>query len=252
MAAVWDASGHAIDAHYWDFLADVVDTVCQRWNDQDYGIWEFRGGPHHYVHSKAMCWGALAHGVALAKMHGFEAPLARWRETRDRIRAAIEGDGYDQQRGVFVQAFENRDLDAALLLLPRIGFVAYDDPRMVRTTQAIRQQLDHDGLLARYDSPDGLPGLEGVFLPCTFWLVSCLALQGQREEAWKTYRRALGCANDLGLMSEEFDPTNKQMLGNFPQGLTHVSQIMARLALHRAEKGHGGAMVVGQGPTPLS
>lgn len=247
MASVWDASGHPIDAHYWDFLADVVDTVCQRWGDEDYGIWEFRGGPHHYVHSKAMCWGALAHGVALAQKHGLQAPLARWQKTRDQVRAAIERDGYDRQRGIFVQAFENRYLDAALLLLPRIGFVAYDDPRMVRTTQAIRQELDRDGLLARYDSPDGLPGLEGVFLPCTFWLVSCLALQGRCDDAWSAYRRALGCANDLGLMSEEFDPASGEMLGNFPQGLTHVSQIMARLALARAEQGRGAAMATGQG-----
>ena len=236
LAEVWDASGHAIDAHYWDFLADVIDMACQRWQDEDYGIWEFRGGPHHYVHSKALCWGALAHGIALATKHHFPAPLAHWQDTRDQIRAVIERDGYDEKRGVFVQAFENRNLDAALLLLPRIGFIAYDDPRMIRTTQAICHTLDHGGLLARYDSPDGLPGREGVFLPCTFWLVSCLAHQGCHDQAWRYYRRALDCANDIDLFSEEFDTASGQMLGNFPQGLTHVSQIMARLALKKTAK----------------
>jgi len=235
MASVWDSSGHPIDAQYWNFLADVVDTACHKWQSRDYGIWEFRGGPHHYVHSKAMCWGALARGIALAQKHGFSAPIADWQKTRDQIRDAIEHEGYDAKRGIFVQAFENRYLDAALLLLPRIGFVPYDDPRMTRTTEAICGELDHDGLLARYNSPDGLPGREGVFLPCTFWLVSCLAYQERTDAAWEYYRRALRCANDLGLFSEEFDPKARQMLGNFPQGLTHVSQIMARLALMKTK-----------------
>jgi GH15 family glucan-1,4-alpha-glucosidase len=115
--------------------------------------------------------------------------------------------------------------------LPRTGFVAYDDPRTVPTTDAICQQLDRGGMLIRYDSPDGLPGREGVFVPCTFWLVRCLAYQGRHELAWKYYRRALACANDLGLFPEEFDMENRRMLGNFPQALTHVSQITARLAL---------------------
>lgn len=235
MAWEWHAKGRDMDAQYWDFLFDVVNTVCTKWQERDHGIWEFRGAPLHFVHSKAMCWSALDRGIRLAQEKRMVAPVERWMQARAAIREAIERDGYDPERGIFVQAFDNDYLDAALLLLPRTGFVAYDDARMVRTTDAIRLQLDRGGLLARYDSPDGLPGREGAFVPCTFWLVRCLAYQGRHELAWDYYRRALGCANELGLFPEEFDAQNRQMLGNFPQALTHVSQITARLAL--AQKG---------------
>lgn len=241
LARLWQATGHPIDADYWDFLIDVLDTVCERWSEMDYGIWEFRGGPRHYVHSKAMCWGALEHGIVLAQHAGHgDGHIEKWRRARDEIRDAIEQRGYDAERGVFVRDFDSRHLDSSLLLLPRIGFVAHDDPRMVRTADAIRASaddggLDRHGLLLRYSSPDGLSGQEGSFLPCTFWLVSCLALQGRQALAWDYYRRAVECANDLGLFSEEVDPASRELLGNFPQALTHVSQIMARLALTRCE-----------------
>ncbi|MGN6702438.1 MAG: glycoside hydrolase family 15 protein, partial [Burkholderiaceae bacterium] len=235
IAHLWNGGGdqshRGIDEQYRAFLIDVVDTVCHRWKDQDYGIWEFRGGPRHYVHSKAMCWSALENGIHLAEDNHFDAPLDHWRKERDALRHAIESEGYDDKRGVFVQSFGSEYLDAALLLLPRTGFLDYDDPRMVRTVDAIRKELDRDGLLARYNAPDGLKGKEGVFLPCTFWLVSCLAMQGRHDPAWKHYRRALQCANDIGLFSEEYDTAHNRMLGNFPQALTHVSQITARLAL---------------------
>jgi len=240
MAWEWRTGGREIDDHYWDFLVDVVNTTIVEWHNQDYGIWEFRGGPLHYVHSKAMCWSAMNYGVLLAERYRREAPVERWKQVRDHIRHAVETEGYDVRRGIFVQAFDNKYLDASLLLLPRIGLVAYDDPRMVRTADAICKELDHGGLLARYNSPDGLPGDEGVFLPCTFWLVSCLAAQGRHEAAWRYYRRACGCANDLGLLPEEFDARTGQMLGNFPQGLTHVSQIMARLSLEKTARGGSG------------
>lgn len=235
LAWEWHAGGRGIDDHYWDFLVDVVETASTAWEEQDYGIWEFRGGPFHYVHSKAMCWSAMNYGVMLAERTGRQAPVERWKQVRDAMRRTIENEGYDAKRGVFVQAFDNEYLDAALLLLPRIGFVAYDDPRMLRTVDAICTDLDHGGLLARYNSPDGLPGDEGVFLPCTFWLVGCLAAQGRLDAAWDYYRRARGCANDVGLLPEEFSTGKGEMLGNFPQGLTHVSQIMARLALEKAK-----------------
>ncbi|GAB3540594.1 glycoside hydrolase family 15 protein [Noviherbaspirillum agri] len=235
MAWEWHASGHPTDPDYWTFLADVVETVCRRWHEPDHGIWEIRGEPRHYVHSKAMCWAALNRGIQLAQANGFEAPLERWSAVRDQIRAAIEREGFDAGRGVFVKAFGSSEQDAALLILPRVDFVQYDDARMVATVDAICQELDEGGLLLRYRGGDGLPGPEGIFLPCTFWLVACLARQGKREPAWKYYRRALSCANDLGLFSEEFDVEHGQMLGNFPQGLTHVSQVMARLALDLLE-----------------
>lgn len=239
LAWEWREGGREIDVHYWDFLVDVVETVNAEWQKQDYGIWEFRGGPLHYVHSKAMCWSAMNYGVMLAERDQRDAPVERWKQIRESIRDAIEKEGYDAKRGVFVQAFDNEYLDAALLLLPRIGFVRYDDPRMVRTTDAIRRDLDRKGLLARYNSPDGLPGNEGVFLPCTFWLAGCLALQGRIDLAWQYYHRARDCANDVGLLPEEFSVEKGEMLGNFPQGLTHVSQIMARLALDQATQDAG-------------
>jgi GH15 family glucan-1,4-alpha-glucosidase len=237
MAWEWHASGHPTEAEYWTFLADVVDQACAVWQEKDHGIWEVRAKPRHYVHSKVMCWAAVNRGIQLAQENGFDAPIERWSKARDAMRAAIEDQGYDQERGAFVQAFGEKALDAAVLLLPRVSFVAYDDPRMVKTVDAICDELDCKGLLLRYDSEDGLEGREGMFLPCTFWLVVCLVMQGKRERAQAYYDRALACANDLGLFSEEFDSESGQMLGNFPQGLTHVSQIMARLALDDAAQG---------------
>lgn len=231
MAWEWHRNGHETDPDYLDFLVSVIDTVCRRWSEPDYGIWEVRGDPVHYVHSKAMCWAAINRGIQLAEATGFDAPVAHWTQIRDDIREAIESRGYDHERGVFLQAFDSKELDAALLMLPRVGFVPYDDPRMLRTADAICSDLDRDGLLLRYRGPDGLKGPEGMFLPCTFWLVSCLARQGRKAEARVYYDRAIACSNELGLFSEEYDTASNQMLGNFPQGLTHVSQIMAWLAL---------------------
>jgi GH15 family glucan-1,4-alpha-glucosidase len=229
------ASGHRADDDYWAFLHSVVELVCQSWHEPDHGIWELRDAPRHFVHSKAMCWAALDCGIRLAQEMGEGAPLAHWRDVREEIRHAIESQGYDAERGVFIQAFGWPHLDAAVLLLPRVGFVAYDDPRMLRTSDAIRRELGADGLVLRYKAPDGLPYGEGTFLPCTFWLAACLARQGQHDEAWRYYRRALACANDVGLFSEEFDAGTGTMLGNFPQALTHVSQIAARTALAGAD-----------------
>lgn len=234
MAWEWHDSGHRTEPDYWAFLSDVVDHVCTRWHDPDHGIWEVRGPQRHYVHSKVMCWAALHRGILLAQANGFPAPIDRWKRSRDELRAAIEAEGFDARRGVFVQSFGSNYMDAALLLLPRVGFVRYDDPRMLRTIDAICRDLDRNGLVLRYDSPDNLRGKEGVFLPCTFWLAACLATVGQQERAIAYYRRAAACANDVGLFSEEFDIVSGQMLGNFPQGLTHVSQIMAKLALDQA------------------
>ncbi|MGV3653464.1 MAG: glycoside hydrolase family 15 protein [Noviherbaspirillum sp.] len=231
LAVIRHANGHTFDADYSAFLIDVVDTACRKWRGPDYGIWELRGGPRHHVHSKAMCWLAITHGITLVLAGALDAPIGAWQEEAAAIRASIERDGYDGARGVFIQAYESPFLDSSLLLLPRIGFVAYDDPRMVRTVDAICADLDWNGMLLRYATPDGLPGPEGIFIPCTFWLASCLARQGRVDAAWEYYRRAAACANDLGLFSEEYDLAGKQMLGNFPQALTHISQIMARLAL---------------------
>ncbi len=236
----WYQRGHSIDDDYWRFLLDLVDTAAERWQEANRGIWEIRGEPQHFVHSKALCWAALDRGIPLAEASLRQAPLRRWKATRDAIRAAIERDGYEQERGIFTQAFGSRSLDAALLLLPSVDFVAYDDERMIRTADAIRDELLQDGLLLRYrvdQTDDGLTGEEGRFLACSFWLAECLAHQGRREEARVIFDRAAATGNDLGLFAEEWDPHRNEMLGNFPQGLTHLSHIAAAVALARRD-GH--------------
>jgi GH15 family glucan-1,4-alpha-glucosidase len=178
-----------------------------------------------------MCWAAVNGGLSLAERYGFEAPLERWRGARQQMRDAIEKRGMDHKRGIFVRSFGRTEVDAALLLLPIAGFVAHDDDRMIRTTEVIRNQLMQDGLLLRYRSEDGLTGSEGTFLACTFWLVACLARQGKKMQATKIFRRACASANDLGLFAEEYSRQEREMLGNFPQGLTHLAHISAALSL---------------------
>jgi GH15 family glucan-1,4-alpha-glucosidase len=181
-----------------------------------------------------MCWTALDRGLRLAEACLRQAPVDAWRACRDEIRTRIERDGYDAERGVFVQAFGSSELDASLLLLPIFDFVAYDDERMVRTVDAIREDLDDGGLLRRYRADDGQAGREGAFVACSFWLVECLVRQGRLSEARQVFERAAGCGNDLGLFAEEFDPAERELLGNFPQGLSHLSHIAAAVALTKA------------------
>jgi len=232
----WSERGERPDENYWGFLTAIVEVAIARRHLPDRGIWEVRSRPLHFVHSKVMCWAAVDGGIALAERYGLPAPLHRWREERDGMRKDIEKRGYDGKRGVFVRSYGSTDLDAALLLLPGVDFVAWDDERMVRTAEAIRRDLSHDGLVRRYDVRDGLRGGEGVFVACTFWLAECLARQHRRAEARRTFNRACRCANDLGLFAEEFEPKSRQMLGNFPQGLTHLAHVSAALALEQPQK----------------
>jgi GH15 family glucan-1,4-alpha-glucosidase len=231
LARQWSERGHAPSQGYWKFLRSTVEIAISKWELPDRGIWEVRSGPLHFVHSKVMCWAAANGGISLAEKHGFEAPLERWRVARERIRAAIEKRGMDPERGIFVRSFGAKGVDAALLLLPIVGFVAYDDDRMIRTTKVICDELMQDGLLLRYRSEDGLAGSEGMFLACTFWLVACLARQGKKTQATRIFKRACASANDLGLFAEEYSRQGREMLGNFPQGLTHLSHIGAALSL---------------------
>jgi GH15 family glucan-1,4-alpha-glucosidase len=236
LAARSSAHGKVPDEQDWDFLAEMVDAAVEKWPLADHGIWEIRDAPRHFVHSKVMCWVAVQRGIELARQHGFKAPFARWEQARSAIRNAVETQGVDAKRGVFVASFGSTELDAALLLLPDVGFVAYDDPRMVRTAQAIRHELDDGGLVLRYRAPDGLSGQEGSFVPCTFWLAECLARQRRVIEARELFDRACGCANELGLFSEQYSSATGELLGNFPQGLTHLAHISAALALEAAQR----------------
>jgi pentatricopeptide repeat protein len=227
----WHRRGHSPDDDYWRFLVELVDAAAERWTEPDRGIWEIRGTPRHFVHSKVMCWVALECGLQLAKESERRGSLGRWRKARNEVRHAVETKGYDQRRGVFVQAFDGPGLDAALLRLPAVGFIEWEDERMIRTADAIRERLDDGGLLKRYRGRDGLKGKEGAFLACSFWLAECYARQGRIEEAREVFDRTVSTGNDVGLFSEEFDVSSGEMLGNFPLGLTHLSHIAAAVAL---------------------
>jgi GH15 family glucan-1,4-alpha-glucosidase len=239
LAWAWHLRGKTPGADDWRFLAELVNAAADRWTTPDHGIWELRGQPVHLVHSKVMCWVALDRGLRLAADLGFPAPVAGWTATREAIRAAVERHGYDPARGVFTQAFGRPELDAALLLLPAVGFVAWDDQRMLRTVDAVRAELEVDGLLLRYRAPDGLQGAEGVFVACTFWLAECLARQARTAQAKVAFAKASATANDLGLFAEEFHPATGTLLGNFPQALTHLSHITAAVALAEGRRGGG-------------
>ncbi len=234
----WHRRGHSPSDDDWRFLVSLIDHAAEKWSEPDSGIWEWPGDPDHFVHSKVLCWATLDRGIRLADECMRRAPTRRWAKERDKLRKAIERRGYDSKRGVFVQAFDRTELDAALLLLPTVEFVAWDDERMVRTVNAIREELGAgDGLLYRYRRDDGLPGEEGAFLCCSFWLVECLARSGDVNGARSVFDATMARANDVGLFSEELDPRSGELLGNYPQGLTHLAHIDAAVALSEAVDG---------------
>ncbi|CAN5843105.1 hypothetical protein BH24ACT5_BH24ACT5_26650 [soil metagenome] len=221
------------------FLASVVDEAAARRQDTDSGIWELRGSPRHYVHSKVMIWVALDRGIRLVEDHGFpDGSADRWREARQQVRDDVETHGVDADRGCFVQHYGSTALDASLLKLPLVGFVDADDERMRATTDAIIADLavPPHGFLRRFDdgSAAGDGGAEGTFLLCSFWLVEVLALQGRLDEAEKLFASLAGVANDVGLFSEEYRSDGKEFLGNFPQAFTHLGLIAAHTGLRAA------------------
>jgi GH15 family glucan-1,4-alpha-glucosidase len=230
----WHERGRSPNDDYWRFLSGLVEVAAARWQEPDCGIWEVRGEQRHFVHSKVMCWSALDRGIRLSEACAREAPRRRWARVRDEIRTAVERDGYDARRGVFRRSFRSNELDASLLLLPAFGFCAYDDERMVRTATAIAEDLSDRGFIKRYVSEDGLECDEGTFLACTFWLAEVFARQGRVGEAREVFERAAATANDVGIFSEELDAATGAMLGNVPQGLTHLSHVAAAVALARA------------------
>jgi GH15 family glucan-1,4-alpha-glucosidase len=232
----WHRRGHSPGDDHWRFLLSLIDHAAEHCEDPDWGLWEWPGKPQHFVHSKVLCWSALDRGIRLADECMRRAPTRRWKQVRDKLRRTIERRGYDRKRGVFVQCYDRPELDAALLLLPTVEFVDWRDERMVRTTEAIREELSAgDELLYRYKRRDGLKGREGAFLCCSFWLAECLARQGKLEDARSVFDKALGRANDVGLFSEEIEPRSGVLLGNFPQGLTHLAHIDAAVALRDGE-----------------
>lgn len=203
----------------------------RRWRLPDRGIWEVRGPPQQFVHSKLMAWVALDRAARLARRHDTPATVESWTNEAQKIRAWILTDGFDPGRQAFRRAAGDRASDAANLRIPLVGFLPFDDPANLGTLGRIEEDLAQGPFVYRYRTPDGLPGQEGAFLPASFWLVECLARSGERDRAAAFWKQLLTAGNDLDLFSEEFDPASRTMLGNFPQALTHVALLRAAIAL---------------------
>lgn len=211
-------------------VSALVGFVENAWREPDEGIWEIRGPRQHFTHSKVMAWVALDRAVKFAETFGIEGPLDRWRRLRSEIHDEVCRRGYDAEANTFVQHYNTKELDASLLLLPAYGFLAPDDPRIIGTIEAVQRELCSGALVDRYstrESVDGLPGDEGSFLICSFWLVSALALAGRAQEARTNFEQLLSLRNDVGLLAEEYDPVAERQVGNFPQAFSHMGLINA-------------------------
>jgi alpha,alpha-trehalase len=218
-----------------DLLADLADTAASRWHEKDQGIWEIRGEPREFLYSKLMCWVALDRAIALADRLDAQDRVSRWKRTRDQIADAILTRGWNDKAGAFTQSFDSEDLDASNLMMPIVGFLPANDPRMSATIDAIADRLTDDrGLVYRYLAHDGLDGEEGTFLLCTFWLAHALALAGKVDRARDTFEKAIAYVNDVGLLAEEVDAETGELLGNFPQAFSHIGLVNAAWAIHEA------------------
>ena len=218
------------DEMAWDFQRALLEFLESNWREPDEGIWEIRGPRRHFTHSKVMAWVALDRAIKTVELLGHDGPVDRWRGIRRELHDEVCREGYDSERDTFVQYYGADHLDASLLLIPLVGFLPPDDPRVKGTVAAIQRELTVDGLVHRYppegsESVDGLPPGEGAFLACTFWLADNLALMGRREEALAIFERLLTLRNDVGLLAEEFDPSSGRQLGNFPQAFSHVALV---------------------------
>jgi GH15 family glucan-1,4-alpha-glucosidase len=230
-------SGLQFDAIAWALQTAILNHLESVWKEPDEGIWETRGGRQHFTFSKVMAWVAFDRGIQTIEDDGVPGPLDRWRAIRQKIHDEICRNAVDPDGGHFVQAYGSFAVDASLLLLPQVGFLPATDPRMVATVTAIEKRLMVDGYLLRYDhrhTEDGLPDNEGVFLACSFWLVDVLVLQGKFKKAKALFERLLALRNDVGLLSEEYDPATRRLIGNFPQAFSHVGLINSALNLARA------------------
>jgi GH15 family glucan-1,4-alpha-glucosidase len=198
-------------------------------------MWEVRSAARHYLYSKLLCWVALDRAVRLARDAGMPGDVVLWQRTRDDIREAILTRGYDRRLQAFTQAFDAPALDASTLVIPLVGFLPPTDPRVRSTVRRIQERLTSNGLVYRYLTDDGLPGGEAAFALCTFWLIDNLALGGQVREARQLFERVIGYANDVGLLAEEINPVTRELLGNYPQGYTHLALIQSALNIANAE-----------------
>jgi GH15 family glucan-1,4-alpha-glucosidase len=247
-----DAFGEVSDALYqarckglaasesgWALQRALLSHLEDVWTEPDEGIWEMRGGRQHFTYSKVMAWLAFDRAIKSAEQFALEGPLDHWREVAAAIHADVCRRGYDRELGSFVQSYGSKQLDASLLLLAMIGFLPAEDPRVRGTLRAVEQRLLVDGLVMRYDtagSPDGLPAGEGAFLACSFWLVDAYVMQHRWHDARVLFRRLLDLRNDVGLLSEEYDPSTRRLVGNFPQAFTHVALVNSAFNLTRLEE----------------
>jgi len=235
------------DENAWRVQRELTAYLETIWHEPDEGIWEVRGPRRHFTHSKVMAWVALDRMVKDVERFRLPGPVERWRGLRDAIHAEVCEKGYDSSRNTFVQDYGGTDLDASLLMMVLVGFLPPGDPRIRGTVEAIERELMRDGFVARYPTDphvDGLPPGEGAFLPCTFWLADNLVLLGRRADAHRVFERLLGLCNDVGLLSEEYDPVAKRLVGNFPQAFSHVSLVNTACNLRPAP---GPADIRGQG-----
>jgi GH15 family glucan-1,4-alpha-glucosidase len=214
----------------WRIQRSLVEELAERWDEPANGLWEIRGPLRHFTHSRVMVWAAFDRAIGGVEKHGLPGPVEKWRDLRERVREEVLAKGFDAERNTFTQHYDTDQVDASLLLIPVCGFLPADDPRVLGTIDAIERDLMQDGLLLRYRTAtgvDGLPGSEHPFLACSFWLVQALALAGRREHARELMDRLVGLANDVGLLSEEYDPADHRMVGNFPQAFSHLALIGA-------------------------
>jgi len=244
--------GLRIEEASWAMLRSMVTFLESIWIEPDEGIWEVRGGRRQFTHSKVMAWVAFDRAIKAVEMYGLEGPAERWKAVRRAIHEDVCKRGFDPELGSFVQFYGAKFVDASLLMIPMVGFLPPEDPRVVGTVRAIQRDLMQDGFVARYPTVtgvDGLPPGEGAFLACTFWLADNLQLLGQRDEARAIFERLLGLRNDVGLLSEQYDVEGGRLAGNFPQAFSHVSLINTALNLsphvgpaqHRKEGGESGS-----------
>ncbi len=228
-------AGLPAEPHAWKIQTALMDFLESAWRDPDEGLWEVRGPRRHFVHSKVMAWVAADRAVrAMEAAPELSGDTNRWRAMRDAVHREVCEKGYDPERSTFTQSYGSSELDAATLLIPRVGFLPATDPRVIGTIDAVRRELSEDGLIRRYtaaDDVDGLPGSEGAFLACSFWLADALHLAGRHKDARALFERLLALRNDVGLLAEEYDPATGRQLGNFPQAFSHIGLVGTALTL---------------------
>jgi GH15 family glucan-1,4-alpha-glucosidase len=235
----------------WKVQVALLKFLESHWELPDDGLWEVRGPRRHFTHSKIMAWVAFDRAIKDAEQDSLEGPIERWRQLRHAIHTQVCENGFDSNANSFVQSYDSTHLDASLLLIPQVGFLPADDPRVVGTIEAIERRLVVDGLVLRYSTAtnvDALPPGEGTFLPCSFWLADSYLLSGRREEGEALFERLLSLSNDVGLFAEEYDPRSKRMLGNFPQALTHMALVNTARLLSMPEHEARGACARGERP----